>query len=103
PPPQCIGDCDGSGNVTVDELVRGINQALVDTSAESCAAFNCSVDCSAGPGRLGPSIACLIQAVNNALQGCHLRPCQNENDCDDGNGCSADQCTPEGCVHSCVC
>src|SRR5262249_29648839 len=32
-----------------------------------------------------------------------MKPCSDEQDCDDGNGCTTDRCTPEGCTHECVC
>lgn len=32
-----------------------------------------------------------------------LQPCTTDQECDDGNGCTADQCTPDGCTHGCVC
>jgi hypothetical protein len=32
-----------------------------------------------------------------------LTPCTSAADCDDGDGCTVDQCTSDGCTHSCVC
>ena len=32
-----------------------------------------------------------------------LIPCQSDADCDDGNGCTVDRCTAQGCTHDCVC
>lgn len=32
-----------------------------------------------------------------------LTPCTADADCDDGNGCTADHCTIDGCTHACVC
>jgi hypothetical protein len=32
-----------------------------------------------------------------------LTPCTTDADCDDGNGCTADRCTIDGCTHQCVC
>jgi len=32
-----------------------------------------------------------------------LSPCAADADCDDGNGCTIDRCTPDGCTHDCVC
>ena len=34
-PPLCIGDCNGDGTVTVDELITGVNMALGTISARS--------------------------------------------------------------------
>jgi len=30
-------------------------------------------------------------------------PCSSDADCNDGNGCTTDRCTPDGCTHDCVC
>jgi len=32
-----------------------------------------------------------------------LTPCTADADCDDGNGCTIDRCTLNGCTHDCVC
>jgi hypothetical protein len=32
-----------------------------------------------------------------------LTPCKTDADCDDGNACSIDRCTIDGCTHACVC
>ncbi len=32
-----------------------------------------------------------------------LAPCATDQDCDDGNACTADRCTASGCTHDCVC
>lgn len=32
-----------------------------------------------------------------------LMPCSLDRDCDDGNGCTVDHCTPDGCTHECIC
>jgi hypothetical protein len=60
----CIGDCNGNGVVTVDELIRGINQALAVLLVElPCPAADANHD-----GKI--TINELILAVNNALVGC---------------------------------
>jgi len=56
------GDCDGSGVVTIDELVRGVNIGLDEIPLDACPAFD--VD---GDGAI--SIGELILAVNRALNG----------------------------------
>jgi ELWxxDGT repeat protein len=61
--PSCAGDCNGDGQVTVDELVRGVGIALGTTPLSTCA----SVDRD-GDGAV--SIAELIEAVTAALAGC---------------------------------
>ena len=60
---QCCGDCAGDGNVTIDDLIRAVNNAL-----NGCApGAPCCGDC-AGDGSV--TIDDLIRAVNNALNGC---------------------------------
>jgi len=60
--PSCIGDCDLSGEVTVDEIVTLVNLAL-NGGVEGCAA---------GDGNSDGSITVeeVVAAVNNALSGC---------------------------------
>jgi hypothetical protein len=103
----CIGDCDGSGAVAVNELVLGVNIALGSAEFSACPAFDCNSDCHPGPIPATPipsvDVACLIRGVNNALDGCPPPICTSDADCDDGNGCSVDQCTIDGCTHQCVC
>lgn len=59
----CAGDCDGSGTVTVDELIQGINIALGAISVEACALFDTD-------GNGGVTVDEVIAAVNRALTGC---------------------------------
>jgi hypothetical protein len=59
----CPGDCDGSGDVNVSELVRGVNIALGSLPTSACPAFDRN-----GDGQVGVSE--LITAVNAALTGC---------------------------------
>jgi len=61
----CPGDCDGSGHVTVDELVMGVNIALGLGDPLQCRAFD-----SDGDGRV--SVDELVTAVNSALIGCDV-------------------------------
>ena len=56
----CVGDCDGNGNVSVDELVTGVTLALGNVPAAPCSAF----------GNAPVTIDALILAVNAALYGC---------------------------------
>jgi len=107
PPPsldRCVGDCDSDGAVDVSELIRGVNIGLGVLPPATCPAFDCSSGCGPGPRPRPPaSITCLIRAVNNALTACPPAPCTAAADCDDGNDCSIDLCTPDGCTHACVC
>lgn len=61
--PACVGDCDQSHMVAVNELVRGVNIALSAAALDSCPAFDCH-----GNGRV--PVDCLVTAVNAALRGC---------------------------------
>jgi hypothetical protein len=62
-PGPCVGDCDGNGEVSVSDLIVGVNIALGNQPIENCLAFD--VD---GSGTV--DIGELIQGVNNALDGC---------------------------------
>lgn len=61
--PVCLGDCNGNGQVTVDELVTGVSIALGEAPIENCAALDANGD------RLA-TIDELVQALNNALDSC---------------------------------
>lgn len=50
----------------------------------------CEAPCHGGP-QSGPA-TCVA-----------LTPCTADADCDDGNGCTVDHCTLDGCTHLCVC
>lgn len=64
PTPQpCAGDCDGSGEVTVDEILTLVNVALGNTPLEACA--NADTD---GSGAI--EVTEILAAVNHALLGC---------------------------------
>jgi len=39
-PPRCVGDCDGDGRVTIDELLTGVNLALDEALLDACPAFD---------------------------------------------------------------
>ncbi len=59
----CVGDCDGSGDVTVAELIRGVNIALGSQPVENCPAADEN-------GDREVTVNELIRAVNNALSSC---------------------------------
>lgn len=59
----CIGDCDGNGAVSINELIRGVNIALELQPVANCSCADPNSD-----GRV--TINELIQAVNRALNGC---------------------------------
>lgn len=60
---SCPGDCDGDGEVRVDELIRAVTIALGDRPAADCTAVDTSADGSV-------TIEELVAAVDVALGGC---------------------------------
>ncbi len=60
---QCAGDCDDSGDVTIDEIITGVAMALGDIGPEACTAMDTS-----GDGEI--TVDEIIAAVNSALAGC---------------------------------
>lgn len=63
PPPACIGDCGGGGEVTVDELLTMVNIALGNESV---------LECRVGDGNDDNRITVdeILEAIFNALNGC---------------------------------
>ncbi len=59
----CVGDCDGDGNVSIAELIRGINIALGNALLDVCPSFDVNDNQTV-------NINELIQAINAALAGC---------------------------------
>jgi len=59
----CAGDCNGDGEVSVDELVRGVNIALGSAPARTCAGVDTN-------GDREVTVDELVAAVNAALRGC---------------------------------
>jgi len=59
----CGGDCDGSGDVTVDEIVTAINIALSGAGIEACVAGDRNED-----GEI--TVDEILLLVNNALSSC---------------------------------
>src|SRR5512143_4004613 len=62
--PACVGDCDGDGNVRINELVTVVDIALGSAEVSSCQA-----DCPDGLP-LVIFVNCAVMAVNNALTDC---------------------------------
>jgi hypothetical protein len=63
----CVGDCNGGGSVSVDEIVRGVNIALGSTSLTQCPAIDAN-----GDGQV--TVDEIISTVNRALLGCEAEP-----------------------------
>lgn len=59
----CGGDCDGDGQVTIDELIRMVNVALEGSSVLACLAGDSDRDAAIVVNEI-------VNAVNNALDGC---------------------------------
>lgn len=59
----CAGDCSGNGEVTVDEIVRGVGIALGNIAVAECVAFDANED-----GVV--TVDELLRAVQSALNGC---------------------------------
>ena len=63
----CIGDCDGDGEVTVNELVAGVNIALGIAQIDACPSFDRDMD-----GNV--TVDEILSGVNALLFGCPLTP-----------------------------
>jgi hypothetical protein len=60
---QCVGDCDGDGQVSATEITTGVDIALLRQPPSSCTAFSPPVE-----------IDQLVLAVDNRLTGCAATP-----------------------------
>ena len=60
---SCVGDCNGDGSVTIDELIVGVNIALGQAALAACSPLNAD-----GNGEV--SIDELVRGVNAAAVGC---------------------------------
>jgi cysteine-rich repeat protein/predicted outer membrane repeat protein len=67
-PEPCVGDCDGTGSVTIDELITLVNIALGTAQASACP--------HGVPSGAEVDVALIIHAVNVALNGCGLSPAE---------------------------
>ena len=63
----CVGDCNGDGVVTVNELITGIGMALGSLPASTCLSFGV-------PQSSSIVIGNIVRAVDNALNGCATGP-----------------------------
>jgi CSLREA domain-containing protein len=62
-PIACVGDCNHSGEVTIEEIISMVNIALGNSPISSCPAGDAN-----GDGEI--TVNEIIAAVNNALNGC---------------------------------
>lgn len=65
--PPCVGDCNGDGQVTIDEILTMVNIALGNLDIASCMNGDAN-----GDGHI--TIDEILTAVNNALNGCAPTP-----------------------------
>jgi hypothetical protein len=61
-PLVCVGDCNDDGTVTIDEILTMVNIALGNADATACP--------NGIPSGTQVDVALILQAVNNALNGC---------------------------------
>jgi hypothetical protein len=61
PAPVCVGDCNGNGAVTIEELITLVTIALGSQPASACASL---------PSGSVVDIALLVSAVGDSLRGC---------------------------------
>ena len=66
-PESCVGDCDGTGSVTVDEIITMVNIALGTISVAGCGSGDANHDNQV-------TIDEILTAVNAALNGCPAPP-----------------------------
>ena len=105
---MCVGDCNMSDDVTINELVVLVNIVLGSAQPSACA--------NGIPSGSAVTVPLLVKAVNNLLNGCHPAPtptpggiehlCGNGTvdsgeDCDNGGTCiggtnAGTACTSEG-------
>lgn len=62
-PPNCTGDCNFDGNVTIDEVILGVNMALETSPTQACPPIDANNDAEV-------TIDELMSAINAALNGC---------------------------------
>lgn len=62
--PTCVGDCDGNGAVTVDEVQKGVGVVLGSVRLDTCPPLDAN-----GDGEV--TVDEILVALNNALGGCH--------------------------------
>ncbi len=62
-PGACVGDCNGNGELTVNELISGVNIAQGNAALSTCPSFDVNGDGSVGINEL-------ISGVNALLNGC---------------------------------
>lgn len=72
PASECVGDCRGDRQVTIDEIITMVGIALGGCPSGGSCCASIEAWCSSGPA--GVTVTCIIEAVNNALSGCPMLP-----------------------------
>lgn len=67
PTPSCVGDCDATGAVTIDELQIGVDMILGTAIVDACVSFDGNLD-------LRTTVDELTLAITHAVSGCPTRP-----------------------------
>ncbi len=101
---QCVGDCGGDNEVTVDEIITMVNIALGSAQVSACPVGDANND-----GEI--TVDEIIQAVNNALNGCPpvgAAACGNGvvesgEECDDGGICIGTSRAGQSCTRDSDC
>jgi hypothetical protein len=89
---QCVGDCNGNGQVTVNELIQMVNIALGNADISVCNAGDAN-----GEGVI--TVNEIITAVNSALSGCVGQACDPNNP----GACASGFCTNNVCCDEASC
>ena len=107
---QCTGDCDGDNQVTVNEVITGVNIVLENTPLTACTAFDDNQSDTV-------TVDEIVAAVGNALGGCRAQPTPTPSagmcgdgvvnfdegeTCDDGNTLDGDACPANCRIRTCT-
>ena len=99
PPPPCVGWCLPHGHTCCEcpnqaPACRDLTWVEVEPVCPPGCTTVMDAECEApcGPGPQGGPATCVS-----------LTPCTTDQDCDDGNACTVDHCTIDGCTHQCAC
>jgi List-Bact-rpt repeat protein len=99
---QCVGDCDGNGEVTINELIRGVDIARNEFPASVCPIFDVNADSVVTVNELVQAVHTLLNAQALHVQGSCLQPGETESlvPCAPGTPVRVFQCTDASrCLH----
>jgi len=77
PAAQCVGDCSGDRQVTVDEILRGVHVSLGQAEVDSCHSFDVDRDDAV-------TVDELLRGVGYAMSGCTEEVVAAKQSCPDG-------------------